>query len=391
LNVQAVLHGRVVERGDQLTLGLELIDARTGNQIWGDQYFRKVSDLVALQGAIAHEVSSKLRVKLSGTDEQRLAKNYTNNADAYQLYLRGRFHWNKRTSEDFYSAIEYFKKVIAFDPAYALAYTGLADAYTLLSIFEAIAPKEGMPKAREYALKSISLDGNLADPHATLGLIATQYENDFTQAEREYRRALELNPNYAQAHQWYGQLLAYWGRFEEGFAEMRRALETDPLSLAINWNYGQSYFYARRYDESIEQHKKTLELDNSFRAGHISLGQVYQAKGSYAECVEEYAKSEEMLGAHQNAKLMRESFARDGWQGFLRAATTDPPPFNLWPECLTTFYLELGEKEKALARIKNSYESRMSSTRLLKVDPLLDPLREDARFKDLVRRAGLPQ
>lgn len=388
LNVQAVLNGRMAQRGDQLTLGVELVDARTGNQIWGKQYNRQSRDLPALQSEVARNVSDELQVKLSGADQQRLAKNYTDNAEAYRLYLQGRFYWNKRTTNDFQKSIEYFNQAVAIDRDYALAYTGLADAYTLLSIFEAIPPRDGMHKAREYALKSISLDGNLADPHAALGQIMTQYDYDFAGAEREFKRAIELNPNYPQAYQWYGQMLAYSGRFEESITETRRALEFDLVSLPINWNYGLTFYYARKYDASEEQLKKTLELDHDFRVARISLGQVYQAKGSYAECVEEYAKSEELFGADQNAKVMRESFARGGWQGFLRAATSEPHRFNLWTHIFTAFHAELGQRDKALAELNSYFESRTSEIRLLKVEPLFDPLRGDPRFQTLLSKAG---
>jgi serine/threonine protein kinase len=391
LNVQAVLNGRVVQRGDQLMLGLELVDTRTGNQIWGEQYTRQMSDLLPLQAEIARNVSNKLRVKLSGADAQRLTKNYTENADAYQLYLKGRFYWNKRTTEGFQKSIEYFNQAVAIDRDYTLAYTGLADAYTLLSIFDAIPPREGMTKARDYALRSISLDSNLADPHAALGLILTQYDYDFAEAEREYKRAIELNPNYPQAHQWYGQMLGYSGRFEEGIAETRRALEFDLLSLPINWNYGLSFYYARKYDHSIEQLKKTLELDPNFRVARISLAQVYQAKGSYAESVEEYAKSEELFGADQNARVMRKSFARGGWQEFLRVATSEPHPFNLWPVTFTALHAELGQKDKALAELNSLFEARTSDIRLLRIDPLFDPLRSDTRFQQLLKKVGFPR
>ena len=290
LSVQAVLNGRVVQRGDQLTLSLELVDARTGNQIWGEQYNRKTADLVSLQSEIARDVSSKLQLKLSGADEQKLTKNYPVNAEAYQLYLRGRFYWNKRTPTDFKKSIEYFQQAIAVDPNYALAYAGLADGYALLSAFGVIPPHEGTPKAREFALKALSLDNSLGEPHATLALKLQDYDFDFAGAEREFKLSIALNPNYATAHQWYGELLGRLGRFEEAFAEFRRALEIDPLSLPVNWHYGRSLYVARKYDESLAQLKKTLELDANFPGVHGTLAQVYQAKGNYAESVEEYAK-----------------------------------------------------------------------------------------------------
>jgi serine/threonine-protein kinase len=389
LSVQAVLNGRVVQRGDQLTLSLELVDARTGNQIWGEQYNRKTADLVSLQREIARDVSSKLQLKLSGADEQKLTKNYTVNAEAYQLYLRGRFYWNKRTPADFKKSIEYFQQAIAVDPNYALAYAGLADGYALLSSFGVIPPHEGAPKAREFALKALSLDNSLGEPHATLALKLQDYDFDFAGAEREFKISIALNPNYATAHQWFGEMLGYAGRFQESFAEFRRALEIDPLSLPVNWHYGRILYYARKYDESLAQLKKTLELDANFQGAHGTLACVYQAKGNYAESVEEYAKSAELIGESQNAKIMRESFAKGGWQGFLRVMTAENYPFDLWDFII--FQAELGERDKAFAVLNKAYESRRSDIESLKVEPLLDPLRNDPRFAELLRRVGLPQ
>ena len=388
LSVQAVLNGRVVQRGDQLTLSLELVDARTGNQIWGEQYNRKMADLVSLQSEIARDVSSKLQLKLSGADEQKLTKNYPVNAEAYQLYLRGRFYWNKRTADNLKKSIEYFQQAIAVDPNYALAYAGLADGYALLSAFGVIPPHEGTPKAREFALKALSLDNSLGEPHATLALKLQDYDYDFAGAEREFKLSIALNPNYATAHQWYGELLGL-GRFEEAFAEFRRALEIDPLSLPVNWHYGRSLYVARKYDESLAQLKKTVELDATFPGVHVTLAQVYQAKGNYAESVEEYAKFEELNGESQNAKVMRESFAKGGWQGFLRVMTAENQHIDSWP--VMTFQAELGEKDKAFAVLNKAYESRHADIQALKVEPLLDPLRNDPRFAELMRRVGLPQ
>lgn len=225
LNVQALLNGRVVQRGDQLTLSLELIDAETENVIWSERYDRKQADLVSLQTEIARDVSSKLRIKLSGADTQKLSKTYTTNPEAYKLYLQGRFYWNKREEKEFRTAVEYFNQAVALDPNYALAYAGLADGYGLLSSYGFIASTEGMRKARDFAHRALSLDDTLAEPHATLGYLSAQHNHDFAESERQLKQAIELNPNYASAHQWYGELLTYLGRFDESFAEFRRALD----------------------------------------------------------------------------------------------------------------------------------------------------------------------
>src|SRR5258708_21036236 len=206
LNVQAILNGRVVQRGDQLTLSLELIDAQTENVLWSEQYNRKQADLIALQSEIARDVSSKLKTKLSGTDEQKLVKTYTANSEAYRRYLQGRFYWNKREEKDFRKAVEYYNQAIALDQNYALAYAGMADTYALLSTFGFMPTTEGVPKAREFARQAVLLDGGLAEPHTTLGYLSLTYDYDFVASEREFRRSIELNPNYAPAYQWYGAI-----------------------------------------------------------------------------------------------------------------------------------------------------------------------------------------
>src|SRR5205807_6856991 len=214
LGVPAILNGRMTQRGEQLTLNLELIDAQTENVIWTDQYDRKQTDLVSLQNEIARDVSSKLKPKLSGADEKKITKTYTTNAEAYKLYLQGRFYWNKREEREFRKAVEYFSQAIALDPNYALAYAGLADSYGLLSTFGFMPPAEGVPKAREFANRALSLDDSMAEPHTTLAYLSLTYDYDFAGSEREFKRAIELNPNYATAHQWYGEMLLNAGRLD---------------------------------------------------------------------------------------------------------------------------------------------------------------------------------
>ena len=392
LNVQAVLNGRVVQRGDQLTLNLELVDSKTENVIWTDQYDRKFSDLVSLQNEIARDVSSKLKTKLSGTDEQKLIKTYTTNPEAYRLYLQGRFYWNKREEKDFRKAVEYYNQAVALDPNYALAYAGLADSYALLSTFGFMPPTEGVPRAREFANRALSLDDSMAEPHTTLAYVTVSYDYDFAAAEREFKRAIELNPNYATAHQWYGELLTNTGRFDEASGEYRRALEIEPLSLPINWDLGRSLYMNRRYDESLAQHKKTIELDPGFARAHRTLAEVYRVKGDYANAVEERAKVLELMGQPENAALIRATFTQDGWVGFLRLVTTENPSLkdvnNNWVRAKA--YVDLGDKDKAFAELNKAYEKRLSSLCWLKVEPQLDPLRNDPRFQDLLRRIGFP-
>jgi TolB-like protein len=387
LNVQAILNGRLFLRGELLTLSLELADTRTENVIWSNQYTRRQADLVSLQSEIARDITNNLRVKLAGDDELKLSKKYTNNTEAYELYLKGRFYWNKRTLKDLEKALDYFNQAIALDPNYVLPYAGLADAYVLIPSYRNGPVREAMQPAREAALKALSLDGNFAEPHAALGRVNAN-EYDFAGAEREYKRAIELDPNYATAHQWYGILLYDLARNEESQAELRWALEIDPLSLIINLYYADSLFYARRYDDAIAQLKKTLELNTEFAATYKRFTRFYQANGNYAEAVRSCATYRELIGDQQCATLIRESFSKGGWPGFLRAITAKDQLARLSPYEAVVFLAALGEKEKALAELERSYEVFGP---LLRIEPLLDPLRGDPRFTKILARSGLSQ
>jgi adenylate cyclase len=393
LNVQAVLNGRVTQRGDQLTLGLELIDARTENVIWGEQYNRRQADLVSLQREIARDVSGKLKLKLSGADAQKVAKTYTADPEAYRLYLQGRFYWNKREEREFRKAVEYFNQAVALDPNYALAYSGLADSYAMLYSFGFMPPTEAVPKARDFARRASSMDDSLAEPHATQGYVLVSYDHDFAGAEREYQRAIELNPNYAMVHQWYGELLSNVGRFDEALAEYRRGLEVEPLSLPTNWEYGRFLYNARRFDEALAQLNKTVELDPGFARAHRTLAEVYWARGDYANAVEERAKFFDLIGQPQNGTLIRAAFAREGWHGFLRLVVAENSPLkdsnNNWT--FAKAYVALGEKDKAFAELNRAYENRLSSVVWFKVEPQLDPLRDDPRYQELLKRVGFPR
>jgi TolB-like protein len=385
LNVQAILNGRLFLRGEMLTLSLELADTRTENVIWSRQYTRRQTDLVSLQSEIARDITNNLRVKLAGADEQHLSKKYTNNTEAYELYLKGRFYWTKRTLKDLEKALDYFNEAIELDANYVLAYAGLADTYVLLPSYRNGPVREAMQPAREAALKALSLDGNFAEPHAALGRVNAN-EYDFAGAEREYKRAIELDPNYATAHQWYGILLFDLARNEESQAELRWALQIDPLSLIINSYYADSLFYARRYDDAIAQLKKTLELNTEFAATYKRFTKFYQANGNYAEAAKSYATYRELIGDQQSAAFLRESSTKDGWLAFLRAITAREQLAKLSPYEAVVFLAALGEKEKSLAELERSYEVFGP---LLRIEPLLDPLRGDRRFAEILARAGL--
>ena len=388
LSVEAVLDGQMQRWGDRISVTARLTGVGDGKPLWAEQFNEKFTDILTVQNLIAEKVTSALVLKLTGEEQRLLTKRHTENAEAYKLYLRGRFYWNKRAPEDLRKSIEHFQQSIALDQNYAQAYTGLADAYALLANAGAPA-RELMPRAREAALKALSLDNELAEAHAALAQILIYYDYNFVGAEREHKRAIQLNPNYAPAHQWYSELLTALSRHEEAFAEMRRALEIDPDSLIINRQYGVSLLFARQYDEAIAQLKKTIEMDANFAPAHSALSLAYQLKGNYAESVEKLAKYEELTGDQQSAALARESFARGGWQGFLRAMTGERQPSNWKPYKVATFHAVLGEKDKAFAELNKSYQEHETILGLLKVDPRFDSLRADPRFAEVLRRIGL--
>jgi serine/threonine-protein kinase len=390
LNVQAVLNGRVAQRGDDLTLTLELVDVQTENVIWSEQYNRKQTDLVSLQSDIARDVSSKLKIKLSGADEQKLTKNYTQNAEAYKLYLQGRFYANKRTPKDSRKAIDCFQQAVGIDPNYALAYGGLAISYVYLTIYGDEPGAETFPKAHEFASKASQLDGNLAEPHILLGLLKFLQEHDSVGWERESQLALAANPNSTDAHRLNGLRFLFLGRFDEALAEEQRALEIEPLSTAGNINYSYALFYAGRIDDSEAQTKKVIELAPDFWLSHHYLSIIYRYKGNYAQSVEELAKSKDLRDETEAARLIRESFAKGGWQGFLRAMTVEHAPMKMTPYNIAGFYAEAGDKDRAFAALNEAVDKYDQFIGFVKIDPFLKPLRDDPRFQQVVKRIGFP-
>ena len=391
LNVQAILTGRVGQHGDQLTLNLELIDAQTENVLWGNRYERKSSELVALQSEIARDVSNKLKTKLSGADAARVEKNYTANSEAYQLYLKGRFYGSKRTAKDAQTSIEYYQKATVIDPNYALAYAGLAESTWFLALYSYPQVNEVVPKARELAQKALELDSSLAEPHSLLGVICNTYDRDFACMEREQKLAIELKPNYSEGHRRYALLLQSLGRFDEARIAISRALEIDPLSPVINQQYAQLLFYEKKYDESETLSKKNVDLDPNYWYAHLQLFFSFRMRRDYASAVEELAKVQEARGEPDAAKLIRESFMSGDWPGFLRKITGERSRLKLYPYFVATFFAELDEKDKAFDMLNEAIETKDQHTAWMKVDPFMDPLREDPRFREMLKRAGFPQ
>jgi TolB-like protein/Tfp pilus assembly protein PilF len=386
LSVAAILNGTVVQRGNDMTLHVELVDTASETLLWSADYKRTLTNLATLQGEITRDVINTLKIRLNTFEEQKVVKNYTENGEAYQLYLQGRYFWNKQTNNDLAKSIDYFQRAIAIDPSYALAYAGLADAYSLNIIG---ANRERMAKSRDAGLKALSLDDNLAEAHASLGRILSVDDYDFVGAERELRRAIDLNPNYGIGHHFLGDLLSVMGRYDEAFTENRRAIELEPFSAVFNAGYGSSLMRARRYDEAAAQFNRALELDPQLWGAYGRLSVISEITGKYQEAVELRAKAFEANGDTRGAARMRESFARGGWKGFNRNMVGDQRPPNVPSYFLAVSFTALGEKDKAFEALNKSYEDHeISLVQLLNNDQRLDPLRDDPRFQGLMKRIG---
>jgi len=394
LGVRALVTGRVVQRGNDLLISVELVDTQENNQIWGEQYNRKLADTLAVQAEIVKEISEKLRLRLTGAEKRQLGKLQTASSEAYQLYLQGRYHWNKRTEESFKRSIEYFNQAIAKDPGYALAYAGLADSYCLTGDWFLAAPRDIFPRAKAAAAKALELDPGLGEPHAALGVIKYAHERDWAAAEREFRRAIELNPNYATAHHWYACYLSFSGRHAEAAVEIRKAQQADPLSLIIQTVVGDLFYYARQYDQAAEQYLKALDLDPNFAYAHDGLGFVHVEKGRFQAAIEEFQRAVALSG---NTPTM---ISRLGY-GYARAGNKLEAQKRIEelkelrkrrfvdPRDIGFIYVGLGDNDQAFAWLDRAYEEG-SILVGLKVDPIYDPLRSDPRFAKLLRRVGIP-
>ena len=395
LNVQALLNGRVVQRGDQLTLSLELIDARTENVIWSQQYVRKQTDLVTLQSEIARDVSSKLKSKLSGAEVAKVEKNYTANAEAYQLYLKGKFSWNKRTGEALKQAADFYQQAIEKDPNYALAYSGLAETYVLFSSYDVASAGDSMPQAKAAALRALEMDDSLAEAHTALGFYLANYEWDRAGSEKEYRRALELKPNYSTAHHWLGSDLSNVKRFDDSLVELRRAEELDPLSRIIGTNLGDTLVHARRYDEAIAQYKRVVVLDPNFAYVHRALGWAYGSKGMYDEAIVETRTA---MGLREGSSArgylglwLARSGRRDEALKLLNEIKQESDRTYVQGYTFALIYIGLGDKEEALNYLEKHVSSHAETASTYSTAPELDSLRSEPRFKAMLKRMNLPE
>jgi len=393
LGVANILEGSVQKTADQVRVNVQLISAATDAHLWAETYDRKLTDIFAVESEIARAVAETLQARLTGTAEHVLASRPTENPEAHQLYLKGRFFWNKRTTENIRKAIDYFQQAIEKDPAYALAFAGLGDAHAILPIYAFTAPNEDVPAALAAARKAVELDDSLAEAHTSLAN-ALLFNVQLAAAEPEFRRALELNPNYATAHQWYGECLQGEGRFAEAANELQRAQELDPLSLIINASYGCVLGEAGRHDEGITQLHKTLEMDPTFWVAHEILGGILEGKGDLTGAVAEYEKSMQRYWTPNGAARLAFINARLGKKVEARKTlddlTTQSRQHYVPPYALAVIHLVLDEKEEALRLLEKCLDERsiflQGDYGSPKTDKRLDPLRDDPRFQKLVER-----
>ena len=394
LGVQAVLSGRVSQRGDQLSLSLDLADARTGDQIWGQQYTRKAGELAALQTEMARDVSQKLREKLTGEQQKSVTRNQTQDTEAYQLYLQGRFQWNKRRFDSNKKAIELFQQAIEKDPSYAMAYVGLAECY----VTGFLSHRERKPKVEAAAAKALELDPTLGEPHAVLGIMRTS-DFEYSAGEAEFKRAIELNPNYATAYHWYGEALAVQGRFDESFAQYKKALELDPLSLAIGTDLGITYYLARQPDRAIEHLRKLVDLDPNYVRTHFYLAIAYREKGKFDEAIDELTtalllEGEDPKRIELAKNELHAAFKKGGavgyWKKIVEFYELDlRSKVTIGPQDWARAYARAGMPDQAFQWIDKMFDEGAAAYAGFKVSPEWDPLRDDPRFADVLRRIRL--
>jgi serine/threonine protein kinase/tetratricopeptide (TPR) repeat protein len=392
LNVQAVVTGRVIQRGDSLLVSAELTDARKNRNLWSEQFDRKLSDALSVEREIAGEISARLRQQLTGEEKAQLARGGTSNPEAYHLYLKGRYFWNKWTPEESHKAIGYFQQAINEDPDYALAYSGLADTYISQAWFGDLPPGEAMPKAKDAALKALEIDDRIAEAHVSVAFANFLYDWDWQTAGKHFERALSLSPGYPNAHEWYSIYLAGLGRSDEALAEAKRGLDLDPASPGANQGMALQLYFARRFDEAIGQFRKSLEMD--YHDAHAGIGLVYAAKGMYREALPEFEKYAELdrrtprsiaLLGYAHARLNERSQALralDELRVLSKRRYVSSASFAL-------IYVGLGEKDQAFTWLEKAYEERFRLP-MLKIDPIWAPVRTDPRYADLLRRMGLP-
>lgn len=395
LGVDAVVTGKALQQGDTLVVQADLMNVVDGSQVWGDRFNRKVSDVLAIQDEIARQIADKLRLQLTGEQDQLLTKRYTDNTEAYNLYLKGQFFFRKVTEQDLLKSIDYYQQAIAKDPNYALAYVGAANSTSALGgVFGFRSPAETFPKATEFALRALQIDDRLADAHYALAFCKLNYEWNWDDAEREFKRALELNPNYANAHGTYGTYFQSRGLFDQAVAERELAKKFDPLSPLTVANVGYPHYYARRFDQAIKAYREALELDPTFAWGHLWIGQVYLQEGKNREAIDEINQA--LSKSNDDIRMLAtlgHAYAVAGNRGeALRVIDKLQKASHqryVSPYFIAVIYVGLENNDEAFVWLQKAFEERHPYLILMKVEPVFDKLRGDPRFQDLERRVGL--
>ena len=392
LNVRTVLMGVVRQAGDRLNVQVDLVDATTGAQLWGQEYERKLADVLAVKQALVREVTEKLRLKLTGEQQQRLTQRDTTNPEAYQFYLRGRYYWNKRTAENLTKAMEQFQQAADKDPNYALAYVGLSDSYVLLENYAGTSANETLPKAKAFAERALQLDNSLAEAHTSLGYVYNGLWR-WEEAEQEFKRAIELNPNYPNAHHWYSLCLLDLGRIAEAKAEIKRAHELDPLSLIIGTTVTYAYLAEGDAKFAGAQSKKVVELDPNFSRGHEYLGLAYLKEARYSEAIAELQKAVELSGRERwPLRDLGYGYAifgkRAEAEAIIKELVGKYENGRALGQDLAAVYAGLGEKDQAFAWLEKDFQTRSGLLAWTRWAPAFESLRSDPRYTDLLRRMG---
>jgi TolB-like protein/Tfp pilus assembly protein PilF len=392
LGVTNILEGSVQKAKDQVRVNVQLINALTDAHLWAEIYDRKLTDIFAVESEIAKTIADTLQAKLTGSEKTALSNRPTENPQAYELYLKGRFFWNKRTGQDLKTACDYFQQAIAADPQYATAYAALAESYLLIPLFAAGSPQDYFPRAKAAAQRAIELQETSAEAHTALGALLCFSDSNFAESEKEFKRAIALNPNYATAHHWFGNaLLVALGRFDEAIRENQRAVELDPLSLIINADLGSTFMIARRYDQAIAQLQRTLTLDNKFSYSLWNLGEALYLKGDTAAAIAEYEKARALDDDPQILALLGRAYADAGQKDkathIIQELGERAKRQFVRGYLMALIYIGLGDKTKAIDYLEREYLNHDNiDTNWIRVDPMFDPLRGDPRFEALAEK-----
>ncbi len=394
LNVRAIVTGRVTQRGDTFVVGVELIDVSKQAQLWGEQYSQNMADVMAVQEKISRAITDNLKMQLTGSEQQKLTKRSTENAEAYQLYLKGRYYSDKFTEDGLKKGLEYFNQALEKDPNYALAYAGIADWYRI-AVDWTLSPREGWPRAQKAAQKALELDPTLASAHTMLAAVKFYYEWDWSGAESEFKRALELQPELPQTHQFYGWYLIAMGRSSEGLLELKRAQQLDPLSLEISFAVGMGLYFTRQYDQAIEQNRKLVDMDPTYWVAHYSLGWAYLQEGQSREAIAEFHKARQFSEIGMALVALGHAYAVSGNRSealkLLAELKEQSKHRFVSPLDVATLYAGLGDKEQALSWLEKAYDERSFNLVSIKVEPFLDSLRSEPRFQAIVRKMNFPK